>query len=420
MIQLNTMLSHLLDYPISILPSWYNQDRNPQTELERLRTRLEALGALPPDKGSDPTLAHPAGIRPQIYHLRATVAAKRSLDLKSWSNTYQIVKVSFYAYAETPTKGLLRRQSSSLESSRRAFVVFDCLFPPDPQPFLVRLERRDIDSCRYSFSTPGSGSSDDEDELTTPSSAFLERCTLLQSFVPQKNMSILDLAVLACVVNEYEPYPTLSPDEGQWIWFAYVVYRVSWLQFGTVPGEGISSSNSKKCKRKSLSGGRDPLLAVMKGKQKPERLPGSASGIWKGMSGLSGPDTEVGRVGRDCDQLRTTFQERIREESRDISNTIKSELSAKSRAQKSLQAREKLQRELNRLADERRDLDDEVARQSAAEEWMEVYEARMSGMIKEWGRFKGVHEDKKRKVEERIEVIEARLSDRMMELNVVV
>jgi hypothetical protein len=50
---------------------------------------------------------------------------------------------------------------------------------------------------------------------------------------------------------------------------------------------------------------------------------------------------------------------------------------------------------------------------------MEMYEERMSGMIKEWGRFKSVHEDKKRKVEERIEVIEARMSARMMGLNIV-
>ena len=45
------------------------------------------------------------------------------------------------------------------------------------------------------------------------------------------------------------------------------------------------------------------------------------------------------------------------------------------------------------------------------------YEKRMERMIKNWGQFRAVHAAKKRKVEERIEVIEARLGARMAELN---
>jgi hypothetical protein len=321
------MLSHLLDLPKSLLPSWTHSDQDASEEA-KIQSRLQALSS---GKGFDPTLAHPSGIRPQIYHLHATLAAKRSLDLTSWSNAYRVGKVSFYAYNETPATGLLGRRSSASESSpTRTFVVFNCLFPPDAEPFLIKLER-ELDNPPFSPTNSSARTSHpdwqfpagDHDRFTTIASEFLEQCTLIQSFAPRKNMSILDLAVVACIVNEYEPYPALSKyEKTQTVWFAFVVYRVLRLYFGALEDEPTNDSYqspvSRKRKRLSMSG-KDSLLAVLKGKQKPERLPTSASSgqSWKVNDADAGSRSD-GELVRDCEELRSIFQERIREETREV------------------------------------------------------------------------------------------------------
>lgn len=340
------------------------------------------------------TLAHPSGIGPQSYHLHATLASKRSLDLTFWLNTYRVVKVSLYTSPDSASS----TEKGNSDSTTSCCVVFHCMFPPDSVPFQIKLER-----------SPGLP---EEDRFSTPSPGEMDSSILINSFVPEGQISILDASTLACVVKEYEPYHKLGA--GHSAWFSYVIFRVLRQVYGANPSPIAAQGASRKRSRNSTSG-LETLQAIVKGRKPPEGLPKSV-GLWEGVD-LKRSD---GDLARDCEDIRAIFQDRIRDEMQEIRKTIKAELQIQSKVQKSLKENKKREKEVARLAEAKRQLDGEMTYRLAlaeSEEWMVGYESRMECMIKNWGQFRAAHAAKKRKAEERIEAIESRLGARMAELD---
>ncbi|KAH6909239.1 hypothetical protein BKA70DRAFT_1426373 [Coprinopsis sp. MPI-PUGE-AT-0042] len=274
------MLSKVYDFVLSQVSPAYHKRRMEAA----LKYRHAALQPAPHE-------GHLAGPKTRAvedyYETDVFNSVVNSLD-PEWITNHKVTGVSFHKDPNT--------------LSKHEYVVLRCSFPGDPAPFYIRLERThepNISAPPFDEENSPTEPSTDAPKKTTmdrsPTSTFASTGALkkghylaldqfqyvledafrydqVQCFVPRDEVTILDVAVLACVLHTDSPRYELL--RRQCFWFAYMIYEIIFKVFGANDSsvEGLVPVSDKEHKVEKAMGRGKWIVPINKPSELLENL----------------------------------------------------------------------------------------------------------------------------------------------------